>query len=133
MSKAARNRYSELKGSLEERRVGILVEIQAKMRSTRTEAAGKSQGVLDMIESCQADVQDDIEFALIQMKGETLRKVEQALAKLDEGTYGYCQECDYEISQRRLRALPFVVRCKDCEEARELAEQHARRQYTLWN
>ena len=60
------------------------------------------------------------------MKSETLHKIEEALARLDENTYGNCFECGDEISERRLRALPFAVRCKDCEEAREIAEQRER-------
>ena len=48
-------------------------------------------------------------------------------ARLEEGTYGDCFECGDEISEPRLRALPFAVRCKDCEEARETAEQRERR------
>ena len=49
-----------------------------------------------------------------------------ALRRLEEGTFGYCFECGEEISERRLRALPFAVRCKDCEEARETAQQRER-------
>ena len=60
------------------------------------------------------------------MKTETLHKIEEALSRLEEGTYGNCFECGDEISERRLRALPFAVRCKDCEEAREIAEQRER-------
>jgi RNA polymerase-binding transcription factor DksA len=37
-----------------------------------------------------------------------------------------CFECGEEISGARLRALPFAVRCKDCEEAREIAAQRER-------
>ena len=74
----------------------------------------------------RSDIQDDIEFALIQMKAETLAKIGEALARLDEGTFGYCFECGDEIEERRLRALPFAVRCKDCEEAREMAERRER-------
>ena len=78
------------------------------------------------MESSEADIQDDIEFALIQMKSETLTKIEEALHRLEDGTFGYCFECGEEISERRLRALPFAVRCKDCEEARESAQQRER-------
>src|SRR5262245_446169 len=118
----ARERYAELKQILEDRRRDILNEVQEKMRDVRSEgASGEGQGVLDAAETSEADIQDDIEFALIQMKSETLHKIEEALARLEEGTYGNCFECGDEIHERRLRALPFAVRCKDCEEARELA------------
>ena len=123
----AQDRYVELKKILEERRREILSEVQEKMRDVRAVgASGEGQGVLDAAETSEADIQDDIELALIQMKSETLHKIEEALARLDEQTYGYCFECGDEISERRLRALPFAVRCKDCEEAREIAQQRER-------
>ena len=56
------------------------------------------------------------------MKAETLGQINQALSRLDEGAYGYCLECGEEIPERRLRALLFAIRCKDCEEAMEVAE-----------
>lgn len=120
-------RYAELKRILEERRREILSEVQEKMRDVRAlGASGEGQGVLDAAETTEADIQDDIELALIQMKSETLHKIEEALYRLDEETYGNCNECGDEISERRLRALPFAVRCKDCEEAREMAELRER-------
>ena len=122
-----RDRYSELKRILEERRREIMEQVQEKIRDVRTEGANNpNQGVLDAVESSEADIQDDIEFALIQMKSETLNKIEEALHRLEDGTFGYCFECGEEISERRLRALPFAVRCKDCEEARESAQQRER-------
>src|SRR3954453_22477219 len=120
-------RYDELKAILEERRREIMNEVQGRMRDVRAEGAGSAvQGVLDAAESSEADIQDEIEFALIQMKAETLNKIEEALHRLEEGTFGYCFECGEEISERRLRALPFAVRCKDCEEQRETMQQRER-------
>jgi RNA polymerase-binding transcription factor len=121
------SRYDELKGILEERRREIMSEVQGRMRDVRAEGAnGAVQGVLDAAESSELDIQDEIEFALIQMKAETLNKIDEALRRLEEGTYGYCFECGDEISEKRLRALPFAVRCKDCEEAREVKLQRDR-------
>ena len=120
-------RYNELKAILEERRREIMSEVQGRMRDVRAEGAGSAvQGVLDAAESSELDIQDEIEFALIQMKAETLNKIDEALRRLEEGTYGYCFECGDEISEKRLRALPFAVRCKDCEEAREVKLQRDR-------
>jgi DnaK suppressor protein len=125
----ARDRYAELKRILEERRREIMSEVHEKIRDVRTEGANNTtHGVLDAAETSEADIQDDIEFALIQMKAETLHKIEEALRRLEEGTFGYCFECGEEISERRLRALPFALRCKDCEEAREVAQQKERLQ-----
>jgi DnaK suppressor protein len=122
-----RGRYEELKSILEDRRREIVNQVQGRMRDVRAEGGGATvQGVLDAAESSEADIQDEIEFALIQMKAETLNKIDEALRRLEEGSYGYCFECGEEISERRLRALPFAVRCKNCEEAREVAQQRER-------
>lgn len=125
-----RSRYTELKKMLEARRRELQAEVQGKMRDVRAEGTwgGKQSEVFDAVESSEADTQDDLEFALIQMKSETLNKVTDALARLEQGDYGNCFECGEEIAEKRLRALPFAVRCKGCEEAREMAEQRARQQ-----
>ena len=119
------SRYNELRKMLEDRRRELMNEVQGRMRDVRS-SDGKDREVLDQGESSEVDIQEDIEFALIQMKSETLNKVDAALRRLEEGTYGNCFECGDEISEARLRALPFAVRCKDCEEARETAEQRER-------
>jgi DnaK suppressor protein len=110
---------------LEERRRELMNEVQGKIRDVRADG-NKEREVLDQGESSEVDIQEDIEFALIQMKSETLNKVDAALRRLEEGTYGNCFECGDEIAPARLRALPFAVRCKDCEEAREIAERRER-------
>ena len=119
-------RYDELKQMLEERRREIVNEVQGRIRGVRADGAEKPHEVVDQGETSEADIQEDIEFALIQMKAETLNKINEALARLEEGRYGHCFECGEEISEQRLRALPFAVRCKDCEEAREVAQQRER-------
>jgi DnaK suppressor protein len=98
------------------------------MRGVREEGSwgGKLNEVLDTVESAEADIQEELEFALVQMKSETLNKVNDALARLEQGSYGNCFDCGDEIAEKRLRALPFAVRCKDCEESRETAEQRER-------
>lgn len=122
---ARTSRYNELRRMLEERRRELLNEVQGRIRDVRADG-NKERDVLDQGESSEVDIQDEIEFALIQMKSETLTKVDAALRRLEEGTYGNCFECGEEISEARLRALPFAVRCKDCEEARETAERRER-------
>jgi len=123
----AKSRYNELRKMLEDRRRELVNDVQGRMRDVRADG-NKDRDVLDQGESSEVDIQEDIEFALIQMKSETLNKIDAALRRLEEGTYGDCFECGDEISEARLRALPFAVRCKDCEEARETAEQRERQQ-----
>jgi DnaK suppressor protein len=118
-------RTRELKKMLQDRRRELIHEVQGRIRDARTDIT-KERQVLDQGESSEFDVQEDIEFALIQMKAETLNQIDVALRRLSEHTYGVCFDCGDEITERRLRALPFAVRCKDCEEARETVERHHR-------
>jgi DnaK suppressor protein len=85
------SRYADLKKILEGRRNEILSEVQGRIRGVRTEGSqNKLNEVFDAAESSDADIQEDIEFALIQMKAETLTKINEALARLEEGHYGNC-------------------------------------------
>ena len=122
------SRYADLKQMLDDRRRELQAEVQGKMRGVREEGSlgGKLNEVLDAVESAEADIQEELEFALVQMKSETLNKINDALVRLEQGSYGNCFECGEEIAEKRLRALPFAVRCKDCEESRETAEQRER-------
>ena len=120
---AKTSRYTELRHMLEDRRRELMSDVQGRIRDVRSEG---DREVLDQGESSEVDIQEDIEFALIQMKSETLNKINEALGRLEAGTYGNCFGCGEEIAEPRLRALPFAVRCKDCEEARETAELRAR-------
>jgi DnaK suppressor protein len=124
----SQSRYIELKQMLDGRRREIQAEVQGKMRGVREEGTwgGKLNEVLDAVESAEADIQEDLEFALVQMKSETLNKINDAMVRLEQGDYGYCYDCGEEIAEKRLRALPFAVRCKDCEETRENAQNRER-------
>ena len=93
VTKAPTRRYEDLKRILEDRRREILSEVQGKIRDVRTEgSSSKLNEVFDAGESSEADIQEDIEFALIQMKAETLNKFNEALTRLEDGAYGTCFE-----------------------------------------
>ena len=116
-------RYEELKRILLDRKSELSSEVKDKLHGIRV---NKVNEILDSGEENNANIQEDIEFAIMQMKAETLDKINAALSRLEEGCYGYCFECGGEIDRQRLRALPFAVRCKDCEETREMAERRER-------
>ncbi|HEY7443218.1 MAG TPA: hypothetical protein VH701_12415, partial [Vicinamibacterales bacterium] len=96
------SRYQELKAMLEERRLELVRELHAKIRDVRAENTHE-HNVLDEGEISDADIQEEIGFALIQMKSETLDRINTALRRISEGTYGRCYECGDEIAELRLR------------------------------
>ena len=110
-----RERYLLLKGMLEDRRR----EIHEKLRSLREQIPVDAPDVKDAEEQSVDDFVQEVDLALMQMKSETLKKIDQAISRLEEGTYGRCDECDGEIPAARLRALPFAALCRDCQEEAE--------------
>ena len=110
-----RERYLLLKGMLEDRRR----EIHEKLRSLREAIPAASHDVRDAEEQSVDEFVQEVDLALMQMKSETLKKIDAAILRLEQGSYGRCQECDQEIASARLRALPFAVLCRDCQEQAE--------------
>jgi len=118
-------RYAELKQMLVSRQRTLLEELHGRIRNVRDEGPRQDHAAIALGDS-EVDIQDDLEFVLIEMKSEMANKIEAALARLEEGSYGLCFECGEPIAQTRLRALPFAVRCQACEERREQEHGQAR-------
>ena len=113
-------RDSDLKTMLERRRRELVNELSSKMRDVRTQSSAQ-RGRSDEHGGGESDAQSDIDLALMQMKSETLARIDAALRRLADRTYGNCAECKGPISRERLCALPFAVRCTNCEQRREIA------------
>ena len=62
---------------------------------------------------------EDVIHARFHSSGETLREIERALEKLEESTYGLCDDCHGEIAEPRLKAIPFATCCVTCKAQRE--------------
>ena len=121
-------RYEELKRMLLSRQRELVNDLHGSIRRVRTEGSEQNRGGLNPEDTSDIAVQDDLQFALIELKAETAKKIDVALRRLEDGTYGLCLECGDEIAQPRLRALPFAARCKDCEEAIETSQERDRAQ-----
>ncbi len=72
------------------------------------------------------DLSADINLRRLETHRESLLRIDAALMKLREGTYGICEDCGEEISAERLKAMPFAIYCRDCQEKREEIEKVTR-------
>jgi DnaK suppressor protein len=109
-------RYRILRELLEDRRS----EIQQKLRSLRETLPAEVSEVRDVEEQSLDDFVHEVDFALMQMKSETLLKIDEAIHRLEAGSYGACGDCGAEIAEARLAALPFAELCRSCQETTEL-------------
>ncbi len=95
---------------LERKRDELLATIPA--RTPATEPGSKSGDWIDQ-SSQENDVH--VQLALKQTDTKLLRAIEQAIYRLDQGTYGVCMDCEGEIAQARLDAVPWTRVCIDCK------------------
>jgi len=117
-------RMIELKAALERRRRELTGDVNGRIREAR-ERSRDDHDLTDLQDGADSDAQGDVDLALIQMKADTVNRIDDALRRLTEGSYGNCATCAGEISRERLHALPFAVRCTDCEDSREQAARLA--------
>ena len=99
---------------------GLLLEKQRELSSapgeaqSRVPAAGGGQG--DMIDKANADTEAELQIRLHRTDGRLARAIEEALARIRQGTYGVCKVCKQPISQARLEAVPWTHLCLECKE-----------------
>lgn len=120
-------RHQALQAMLHERQRELHNVLQRRL--LRVPAEGPDDG-LDDSEHAEAEIQEHIAVALIQMKGDTLQRLREALLRLESGEYGDCEDCGREISETRLQALPFAVRCTGCESSHEQSAARDRRSWS---
>ena len=110
-----RKRYDVLSRMLTDRQT----EIRNKLRSLRETLPTELSDVKDTEEQSMEDFVRGMDYALMEMESETLRRIDEAILRLGGGTYGLCSDCGGKIAEARLEALPFAVNCRDCQEQEE--------------
>jgi DnaK suppressor protein len=71
----------------------------------------------DQLEEIQAASQRALAVSNLDREYNELRKVREAIRRIQEGSFGICQECDEEIHPKRLAAVPWAAFCIQCQEA----------------
>jgi DnaK suppressor protein len=92
----------------------------ARYRQDQSEEKESSPG--DEMDVARAAAAVDTHANLIDRAESRLRLIDEALARVNNGTYGFCADCGDEIGLERLKVLPFAVRCVDCESRRSRGE-----------
>lgn len=76
----------------------------------------------ELIDSTAADINRTMNLRLHSRKSRLIKKIKDALKRIEEGTYGYCDICGEKISLKRLEARPVTSKCIACKEAQERME-----------
>src|SRR6266567_5642306 len=79
------------------------------------DAIQASDGVVELEEEAVDLEETDVEQAILDNERALLVEVQQALARIDNGTYGICSNCGQPIPEKRLEAIPWATLCVTCE------------------
>src|SRR5690242_14459258 len=105
------NKYRDL---LEKKKDELMAA--APSRTPASEPGSKSGDWIDQ-SSQESDVH--VRLALKQTDSKVLRAIEEAIHRLDHGTYGICTDCEEEIAAARLEAVPWTRVCIVCKEKQQ--------------
>ena len=81
----------------------------------------------DEVDLSQEDRQMALDLKLLGRQNFMLKKIDNALFKIKNGSFGVCEECDGEIEINRLRARPVATQCISCKEEEERSENQTRK------
>lgn len=98
------------KDTLEKKKDELLAATPA-----RTPATDPSSRSGDWIDQSSQENDLHVRLALKQTDSKLLRAIEEAIHRIDQGTYGICMECENEIAPARLEAVPWTRVCIDCK------------------
>ncbi len=108
--------YDRLKVALLAERATLTDQLQQLSAVVKEEGVGYSTHPADDATLAFDQARD----LAVQVNAEqTLRLVEDALARFDNGTYGLCVDCGSEIDAARLKAIPYAALCLKCQSKRE--------------
>jgi DnaK suppressor protein len=108
-------RLEILAGLLTQERTNALARIRELRRNQGDDTAGSPGDEMDIARSL-TDVETNA--SLIERAEDRLKAIDDAIVRLNRGRYGICEQCENDIAVERLKVLPFVIYCVDCQQER---------------
>ncbi|TVS12492.1 MAG: RNA polymerase-binding protein DksA [Wenzhouxiangella sp.] len=103
-------------------RTDLIEESQETINNLR----GEVRDVGDEAERASRETENSLELRTRDRYRKLLGKIDQALARIDDGSYGFCEETGEEIGLARLEARPIATLCLDAQERWELKQKQMR-------
>jgi len=124
ISAATQKRHELLKKLLLKKRNEVVEGLEARMgRRLVPEAGQKIDSAMDSADLSSQDMDQGIDYSLLEMKYEQYKDIADAFRKLQNNTYGLCEECGEEIDIKRLQVNPLARYCITCKTRKEEIER----------
>jgi DnaK suppressor protein len=115
----------EIKNTLIAMRKTLLKDIDTSIKEGSSKDASEPSG--DMYDMASNERDREISYMLGDRERKKLKEIDSALSKIEDGTYGTCEECGETISKKRLKIIPYSSLCVNCQsnaEKEEKEKQH---------
>jgi DnaK suppressor protein len=124
LSPSTQKRNELLKKLLLKKRNEVVQGLEAQMgRKLIRETGQKIDSAMDSADQSALDVDQGIDYSLLEMKYEQYKDIADAFRKLQNNTYGLCEECGVEIDIKRLQVNPLARYCISCKTKKEEIEK----------
>src|SRR6266478_8936063 len=122
---ASRKKFlADLRQHLLDMKTKLLEEMESESKAERE--SNKDEG-MDTYDLASEERDREINFILSDRERVKIKQIDDALARLGDGSYGVCESCGLEIAEERLRAMPFTRLCRDCQQDQEREAKSQRR------
>ena len=115
---------ADLRQQLLDMKTKLLEEMELESKAERE--GNKDEG-LDTYDLASEERDREINFILSDRERSKARNIDDALERIEDGTYGVCDACGLEIAEERLTAMPFTRLCRDCQQDQEREARSQRR------
>lgn len=114
-------RFKKLLEEFRKKTVGGLTHLEKdSLNLSQRDASGDLSGYsFHMADQATDNFDREFNLDLASNEQQVLNRIDEALRKIDEGTYGICEFCSKPISQKRLLAVPYAKLCIKCQEEEE--------------
>jgi RNA polymerase-binding transcription factor len=124
-SRARRKRFlAKVREHLAEMKTKLISEMESELKAERE--GNKDEG-MDTYDLASEERDREINFILSDRERMKIKQIDDALERLDDGSYGVCESCGLEIGEQRLEAMPFTRLCRDCQQDQEREQKTQRR------
>ncbi|OGW82345.1 MAG: hypothetical protein A3G33_11620 [Omnitrophica bacterium RIFCSPLOWO2_12_FULL_44_17] len=120
----SKKEFAEFKGQLETLRIKIadgLSHIERdNLNRSQKDASGDLSGYsFHMADMATDNFDRDFSLGIASSEQDLLNRIDEALQKIKEGTFGVCEQCEKAITMKRLKAVPYTKMCIKCQEEEE--------------
>ncbi len=100
-----------------------LDELMSEARSTMTNLSEGEESYADPTDRAAAESDLNFLLRIRDRERKLIQKIQEALQRIEDGSFGYCESCGEEIGDKRLEARPVTTQCIDCKSEAEQRER----------